>query len=293
MISKYTVANFLLLIVVVLLGFKNYGAWTHPVEAVPKNETYKGSGQKSGTPPVTPDAQGVKDSIVSFKTIPEKNIFSPERKDFPIAPAPTVNPNVRPKARPQVSLYGVAIAEDYQAATITSPGRPLQKGERESMTLKIGEKVGEYRLAKVLPDRITMENGNDSFEVFLYDPNMPKRRADSKTETKPQENATPRAASSPSPGASPAPDPSAVSPSPGVPPRVPQRGLAAGPAAPLPSEASLEKPVAAAQQQLGAPSPSSWPSQIPPSPSPTRFQPRPAYPAARQSRATLSGKTPD
>lgn len=207
MISKYTIANLLLFAVVVLLGLKNYEVWTNPMAAAPRNETYKGSEKKSETSPMITETQGEKISSASFKVIAEKNMFSLERKDFPIASPIAVNQIVRPKVRPQVILNGVAIAEDYQSATVTSPGRPLRKGERESITLKIGEKIGEYRLAKVFPDRISMENGNDSFEVFLYDPKKPKWRADSRTETKPSpsEDPTLPPASPPSPRASPCP----------------------------------------------------------------------------------------
>ena len=31
--------------------------------------------------------------------------------------------------RPQITLYGVVIAEDYQIASIINPGRPLHKGD--------------------------------------------------------------------------------------------------------------------------------------------------------------------
>lgn len=77
--------------------------------------------------------------------------------------------------RPQIVLYGVTIFGDYQSASVVNPGRPLRKGERETLTIKIGEKIGEYKLAKVLSDRITLEAEEDTFEVLLYDPKMPKK----------------------------------------------------------------------------------------------------------------------
>jgi hypothetical protein len=77
------------------------------------------------------------------------------------------------------------MADDYQSASIANPGRPLKKGEREAMTLRIGDKVGEYKLAKIFPDRIALEAAEDNFEVLLYDPNKPKQRVYAKAETKP------------------------------------------------------------------------------------------------------------
>ena len=258
-ISKYTIANLLLLVIVAVLGFRNYEVWTHPMKAVPRNETYKGPEKKPETPPIMKEGQGEKSSVVSFKVIAEKNIFSHERKDFPVASPVDINAVVRPKVRPQVILNGLTISEDYQAATITSPGKTLRKGEREATTLKIGEKVGEYSLAKVSPDRITLENGNDSFEVLLYDPKKPKRRADARNEAKTPDAAFPPAAASTDPGALPT---------------------------PLASQASVEKPGETVQTQAS-------PLPLPPIPRPaaSSFQRRgriPDYP----SRSTILRGTP-
>ena len=120
--------------------------------------------------------------IGSYILISEKNIFSPERKDFPTTPLE----KSKPILRPQVILYGVAIATDYQSATVVNPGRPLRKGERETLTIKIGEKIGGYKLAKILPDRIAMESNGDTFEVLLYDSKKPKKQMEARAETKPE-----------------------------------------------------------------------------------------------------------
>jgi hypothetical protein len=53
------------------------------------------------------------------------------------------------------------------------------------MSLKVGDKVGDYKLAKVLPDRIVMEGIEDSFEVLLHDAKAPKKRMEVRTESKP------------------------------------------------------------------------------------------------------------
>ncbi len=91
----------------------------------------------------------------------------------------------KPIVRPQITLYGVTIGENYQSASISYPGRPLQKGEREIMTVKIGDRIGDYKLAKILPDRIGLEAPEDNFEVLLYDARTPKRRVVARTENKP------------------------------------------------------------------------------------------------------------
>ena len=125
--------------------------------------------------------------------ISEKNIFSPDRREFPTQAKPEVR---KPIVRPQISLYGVTLADNYQSACIGNSGSPAKKGEREVMTLKIGDRIGEYKLAKILPDRIALEAMEDTFEVLLYDPSKPKKRVYAKTESKPAAITTTISASS-------------------------------------------------------------------------------------------------
>ncbi len=119
--------------------------------------------------------------VESYNVISEKNIFSPERKEFP-APAAAIAEVPKPIIPAQVVLYGVVIAGDYQSAIVSIPDRPHGKGERGTQVIKSGEKIGEYTLAKILPDRICMESNGAIFEVLLYDPQNPKRKVDRKTE---------------------------------------------------------------------------------------------------------------
>jgi hypothetical protein len=101
----------------------------------------------------------------------------------------------------------VAIATDYQSATVVNPGRPLQKEERETLTIKIGEKIGGYKLAKILPDRIAMESNGDTFEVLLYDSKKPKKQMEARAETKPEMIASAQPAPVPPSGEVPTPAP--------------------------------------------------------------------------------------
>jgi type II secretory pathway component PulC len=128
---------------------------------------------------VSPDKEE-SESFQAYGIISEKNIFSSDRKEFSssslaLAEAP------KSSVRPQVILSGVAISDDYQSASVSSPGRPLKKGERETMTLKPGDRIGEYKLARIEADRIIIETAGDSFEVLLYDPRRAKTRVEVKT----------------------------------------------------------------------------------------------------------------
>jgi type II secretory pathway component PulC len=240
---KYGFLSLLALCVCIFVFYKNYEVWTQPLEQVPEKRTEKKSEEKPKTP-LTIQAQKDPNSIRSYVFIAEKNIFSPERKDYPILTVEKSNP----ATRPQVILYGVTIAGDFQAASLANPGRPLRKGERETMTVKIGEKIGEYKLAKIQPDRITMESNGDSFEVLLYDARNPKKRIEAKTEVKPSTVTSTQ-----------------------PPPAPPQ---AEAPQA-IPSQQTVEKPKEQAQQPVLRASPAPVPA-------------RPYYPSisSRRGRAT-------
>jgi hypothetical protein len=192
---RYGIFSLLLFVAVVLLGLKNLDVWTQPMETLQEEGRVK-KGETKGESALITGRQKEATSIASTITISEKNIFNPDRREFLFT-----NPEQsKPMSRPQIILYGITIAKDYQAASLVHPGRPLQKGEREMITLKIGEKVGEYKLAKILPDRITMESGDDSFDVLLYDASAPKKRVVVRTEVRPAEvKSTAPAPSQPAP----------------------------------------------------------------------------------------------
>jgi hypothetical protein len=178
---KYSILSIVALVIILFFAFENHEIWAQPIEPLPKpqKEETKPSAKKIEALPVTEPAKGIP-SVQSYISIAEKNIFSPNRKDYP-----ALSEINKPIVRPQVVLYGVTIAGDYQAASVSNPGRPLRKGERETFTVRPGEKIGDYKLAKIFADRITLEADAYSFEVFLYDSRTPKKRMEIKTETKP------------------------------------------------------------------------------------------------------------
>ncbi len=199
---RYGVLIFLFLSFGIFLGLKIYGIWTFPIKFVPG----KGETKKSGVNIESPSTVGDKKEptpIEDFNFVAEKNIFRPDRKEFPITPDPTKEK--KPIVRPQITLFGVMIAGEYRSASVSQAGRVTQKGERETLTVKIGDQIGGYKLTKILSDRIGLEAPEDSFEVFLYDARAPKKRIYAKTENKPAtvtstlSTPTPTGAPSPTP----------------------------------------------------------------------------------------------
>jgi len=232
---RYGIFSFLLLVAVVLLALKNYGVWTQPMETLQEEgRTKKGETRVEGAP--VPGRQKETTSAASYISISEKNIFSPDRREFSI----TTSEQSKSIPRPQIILYGITIAKDYQAASLVHPGRPLQKGEREMITVKVGENVGPYKVAKILPDRITMESGDDSFDVLLYDASAPKKRVVVRTEVRP-------------------PEVKSTAPAPSQPAPVPVPKTAE---APKPGEPSRERVTEAPLPRPVTPTPPSYPSTL-------------------------------
>jgi len=194
MASRYGVLNVLLFFVVLLLIFKNNEIWTPPQLAEKKEGGKKIEVQAEPLPPLTvPQQSSLRESLVG---IAEKNIFHPDRKEFSILTMETG----KPVSRPAIQLYGVMITDEVQTASISNPSRPLTRGEREIKTIKIGDRVEGYQLAKILPDRVILEAPGDTFEVLLYDPKSPKKRVGIKTPIRPAEITGTRPVPTPLPG---------------------------------------------------------------------------------------------
>lgn len=134
---KYGILCMALFIIVLFLAIKSYDALTHPLNLT----LDKGAAKKSEAKTENSPAMGVVTKATfaaSHNLIAEKNIFSPKRKDFQGAgPGSALNT----VARPQVILYGVTIAGNYQSASLVNPGRSLKKGERDLMTSKLGNEL--------------------------------------------------------------------------------------------------------------------------------------------------------
>jgi hypothetical protein len=223
MSSKYGIFCIPLFFIILILGYENYEIWSSPSATNPRKETGKKKREVKPDSPASSVAPREMDSREAFNVVAEKNVFNPERKEFSAMAAAAM---AKPVARPQITLYGVAIANGQETASIINPGRPLHKGERETKALKVGDMVGEYKLTRIMPDRIVMEAGEDSFEVLLHDPRAPKRRLETKTPTKPaavtstMPTATPPGAVQPAspattpPAAPPVPTPRPVTPLP-------------------------------------------------------------------------------
>ena len=220
MSPRYVVLSLVALCVIFLLSLKNYETWTRSIEITPERSTVRKQEAKVENPPAGRPQKVAGMAQPDAAAIAVKNIFSPDRRDFPIQ-----STEGRKVVRPQIILYGTTIGDNYQFASIVNPGRSLLRGERETMSLKVGDKVGDYKLAKVLPDRIVMEGIEDSFEVLLHDAKAPKKRTEVRTESKPAA-VTSTLPTVPAPGAPRTTPPAVAEKAPPAPPAVTTRPIA-------------------------------------------------------------------
>jgi hypothetical protein len=263
---RYGVLSLLLFFIVLILGYKNYQTWSSAGAPGSRTEGGKKAEGKLDTPS-GPIASREAAPLESFRVIAEKNVFHPERQEFPSQPGAAP---IKPVTRPPITLYGVVMVGDYQSATIINPGRPLRKGEREAKTLKVGDMVGEYKLTKILPDRIVMQGGEDSFEVLLYDPLSPKKRVAVMTPAPPAKVTSPVSGPTPAEGAPATAPPAGAAPAPATPSSPVPR-----PATPVPVPPTPIQPPGGTYQPQSQPS---APTPSPPVPDPGLWRRRPSSP---------------
>ncbi len=172
MVKKYYLIHLLLILIIVFLMQKNYEEWT---SSLPAWKETAGSKQKKNVAVLpSPAREKAIQNPAAYRPVSDKNIFSPDRKEFPVL---LVNPQAgRPPARPVVELYGVGVGPEFHSALVSNLTRRADRGDRETISVKLGDRVGEYKVAAIREDRITLESSADSFDVLLYDPAKPKKR---------------------------------------------------------------------------------------------------------------------
>lgn len=187
--KHYGLLNFLLSITVLFLFIKNYETWIkHDLGPIAKGENKRSESKGAGIPLLS-TLSSPKFDASSLPTIAGKNIFHPERREF-ISLSPE-QPKAMPINRPQIQLQGILINEEVQKASLILQGKSLPKGEKAVRTLSLGDQIGEYKLTKILPDRIVFEAPGDVYEVFLYDLKSPKKRMGTRTAIRPPEPISP------------------------------------------------------------------------------------------------------
>lgn len=89
----------------------------------------------------------------NYFSISSRNLFSPDRND-------QIQLDVAAKPRPpKPILFGILKLTDAQLALMSTPD------SREFRSLKVGEKMGEYTLTKILVNKVELKYENETVEA--------------------------------------------------------------------------------------------------------------------------------
>ena len=180
MFSRIWLINILLALVFVLFGLKSYGVWQ-------KNEGVVTESQKSEKPKPQPGKKNIKKRMPlesNYTVVVDKNLFSADRTEYiPEAPETEDEAKMVRVSGKQVILYGVVITDNYKSALINNPVKA--RGERNTKWVKVGDMVGDLTVTEIRKESILLTEGEDNYEILLYDKNKPKRAAKAFKEQKP------------------------------------------------------------------------------------------------------------
>jgi hypothetical protein len=204
MFSKIWLINILLAVCVSFFGIKAYGVWSgekKPVLEMQHAETRKAQPKRKSKKRIS---KKMAPPESAYDVVVGKNLFSPERTEAKPEEAKK-SPKAKPKdskrdkllmaALKKIVLYGVVIADDYKAALVTDvktkkvPAKrrlPRQKrAKKELIWVKVGDALGDFKVADIMEDRVLLKNGSKSYDVLLYDKNKSRSRESAVTQAKP------------------------------------------------------------------------------------------------------------
>ncbi len=185
MIKKQWLINMALALLTLIISVNAYEVWNEGGQGVDikadPTQSKPRSVQAFNPPSRKPERH--------FSIVTERNLFSPDRKEFKKTappPSPLKDPSkeksepvvsVKPLERVEgkkVSLFGVILLPGYKAAIVSNPDE--DKDKRVQKKVKVGESLGDYKIVDIQVDRILLSKNRERFEIPLYDEDNPKHR---------------------------------------------------------------------------------------------------------------------
>ena len=116
--------------------------------------------------------------IAAYEVIANKNLFSNDRKEkLPDKPPPTLSRVIAAKPLDRrFALFGVIIAGDQKEALVSNIAKKSAK-EKETIWVKVGDKIGDLNVAEIQAEQIIITRGGSTYTVRLSDPNKYKKRS--------------------------------------------------------------------------------------------------------------------
>ncbi len=170
--SKIWLINIFMAAVVVFLGVMSFDIWTKKDEAIPEIQAVKNPG---APPPVKRLAERTMPPESTYGIVAEKDLFSSKRSE----PLPEeLKPGPPKISEKMIFLYGVVILGESRQALISDPesGPKASKGRAKDKWVKVGDTIGNFRVAEIGKEKIILAEGANRHEILLYDENKPERQ---------------------------------------------------------------------------------------------------------------------
>ncbi len=201
MLSRIWLINSILALMVVLFGLKAYGVWVQGNEGHEIPQMVQKPTQRIAKP---------SKELYEIKILPESkydvlmslNLFAPERTE--IIPEKKNQAEQSKKLSvaeqknltqylSQLTLYGMVITNDLAEALVSYSVKKLalkgrtrgirnnprvnRKSPKQTKWIKAGDKLGDFKVVSIEPDRVLLKAGDQSYDLLLYDKeNIKKRR---------------------------------------------------------------------------------------------------------------------
>ncbi|MBU0484143.1 MAG: hypothetical protein KKB30_06480 [Proteobacteria bacterium] len=163
--KKY-ILNLLLAVVAVGLATALYQSWNREIPPLPAPELQvedKNLEKQENYVRILP----VKDS---YRAVTERNLFSPERKEFivekPIVEEKPVVQKIATISGRAIKLFGIIQLGNQKKALITDP---QQTGKRNNKWVSVGDQIGNLRVVAISADKLQVIDGNERYDIMLHD----------------------------------------------------------------------------------------------------------------------------
>ena len=181
MFPKVWFMNLVVAGLIVFVGNRIYKVWSAGDNAaVEIAEAQKPSKQAENT-----IAKRLSFTESAYETIAKNDLLNPDRVE--IKPEkPQSGPEVKKLSTSvkSIALYGAIITGGYKTALVAK--LDVKPGEKKMQWIKVGDTVGSFRVMEIKSESIIVAEGDNQYEVLLYDKDKPKTAtALSKKETKP------------------------------------------------------------------------------------------------------------
>jgi len=171
--SKMWLINISLVAVIILLGIMSVDVWTRKDEAIQTSQSVEDTGSprldKRIIERVVPPGS-------TYEIVAENNLFSPDRT----APqAEEAQPGTANISGEMVFLYGVMSFGDKKQALVSIPesGSNPRGRQLENKLVRVGDAIGNLKVAEIRKDKIILREGTARYEIFLHDENKPAKQS--------------------------------------------------------------------------------------------------------------------